>query len=86
MIAKLEWTESNAQQNRTITESHNGNNNQQQQNHRLRTNAAKDSTGLNAFYWYKIFALDSAVVEAQKMLSSHGGLLTIAMYHHSETI
>ena len=22
--------------------------------------------GLNAFYWYQIFALDSAVVEAQK--------------------
>ena len=24
--------------------------------------------GLNAFYWYQIFTLDSAVVEAQKML------------------
>ena len=33
--------------------------------------------GLNAFYWYKIFTLDSAVVEAHKMLSSHGGFLTI---------
>ena len=29
IIAKLEWTQSNAQQNRTITESHNGSNNQQ---------------------------------------------------------
>ena len=28
--------------------------------------------GLNAFYWYQIFALDSAVVEVQEMFSSHG--------------
>ena len=27
----------------------------------------------NAFYWHQIFTLDSAAVEAQKMLSSHGG-------------
>ena len=39
----------------------------------------------NAFYWYQIFALDSAVVEVQEMFSSHGGLLTNAMYHHGET-
>ena len=26
---------------------------------------------LNAFYWYQIFAIDSAVVEVQEMLSSH---------------
>ena len=34
MIAKLEWTQSNAQQNieRTITKSHNGSNNQQRIN------------------------------------------------------
>ena len=42
--------------------------------------------GLNAFYWYQIFALDSAADEAQHMLSSHGGFPTIAMYHHRETI
>ena len=36
---------------------------------------------LNAFYWYQIFALDSVVVEVQKLFSSHGSLLTIAMYH-----
>ena len=40
--------------------------------------------GLNAFYWYQILALDSAVVEVQEMFSSHGGLLT-TMYHHGET-
>ena len=40
---------------------------------------------LNAFYWYQIFALDSAVVEVQEMFSSHGGYLTNAMYHHGET-
>ena len=39
------------------------------------------------FYWYQIFDLESAVVEAQKkMLSSHGGFLTIAMYHHIEKL
>ena len=37
--------------------------------------------GLNAFYWYQIFAIDSAVVEVQEMFSSHGGHLTNAMYH-----
>ena len=52
---------------------------QQQQNHRLRM-------GLNALYWYQIFALDSAVVEIQEMFSSHGSLLTNAMYHHGETL
>ena len=26
--------------------------------------------GLNAFYWYQIFALDSVVVEVQEMFSS----------------
>ena len=29
---------------------------------------------------------DSAVVEVQEMLSSHGGDLTNAMYHHGETL
>ena len=42
--------------------------------------------GLNAFYWYQIFPLDSAVVEVQEMFSWHGSLLTIAMYHHGETL
>ena len=42
--------------------------------------------GLNAFYWYQIFTLDSAVVEVQEMFSSHGGHLTNAMYHHGETL
>ena len=37
-----------------------------------------------AFYWYQIFALDSAVVELQEMFSSHGGHLTNAMYHHGK--
>ena len=43
--------------------------------------AAKATGDSNAFYWYQIFALDSAVDEAQTMLSLHGGFLTIAMYH-----
>ena len=38
--------------------------------------------GLKAFYWYQIFALDSAVVEVQEMVSSmlnrfHGAKLTL---------
>ena len=48
--------------------------------------SAKPPGGLNAFYWNQIFALDSAVVEVQEMFSSHGGLLTNAMYHHGETL
>ena len=36
------------------------------------------------FYWYQIFALDSAVVEVQEMFSWHGGHLTNAMYHHGK--
>ena len=46
----------------------------------------KPPGGLNAFYWYQIFALDSAVVEVQEMFSSYGGHLTNAMYHHGETL
>ena len=42
--------------------------------------------GLNAFYWYQIFALDSAVVEEQEMFSSHGGHLTTAMYIMENTL
>ena len=90
MIAILEWTQSNVQQNIeqlqtpamrvTINK---------QQNHRLRTDRSLSHRGwgggLNAFYWYQIFALDSAVAEVQEMFSSHGGHLTNAMYHHGET-
>ena len=42
--------------------------------------------GLNAFYWYQIFAQDSAVFEVQEMFTSHGGLLTNALDHHGETL
>ena len=96
MIALLEWTYSNVQQNRTITDSHNGSNNkqknQQQQNHILRTDSSLSHRGgggeayLNAFYWYQIFALETAVVGVQEMFSSHGSLLTNAMYRHGETL
>ena len=74
----------------TITESHNASNNKQQVNNNrtttLERTAALATGGLNVFYWHKIFALDSAVVEVQKLFSSHGSLLTIAMYHHGETL
>ena len=75
---------------RTITDSHNGSNNKQKVNNNrttgLERTAALATGGLNAFYRYKIFALDSAVVEVQEMFSSHGGHLTNAMYHHGETL
>ena len=97
MIAILERTQSNVQQNieqlqtptmgvtinkkSTTTEPP-----------RIRTDSSLSPRGgvggggLNAFYWYQIFALDSAVVEVQEMFSSHGGHLTNAMYHHGETL
>ena len=73
-----------------MTDSYNGSNNKQQVNN-IRTTALERSAalatgGLNAFYWYQIFALDSAAVEVQEMFSSHGSLLTIAIYHHGETL
>ena len=54
-------------------------NQQQQQDHRLRTDSSLShgggggGEGLNAIYWYQIFALDSGVVKTQKLFSSHGG-------------
>ena len=91
MIAILERTQSNVQQNI-----------EQLQTPTMGVTINKKSTttepppengqqpkplwGLNAFNWYQIFALDSAVVEVQEMLSSHGGYLTNAMYHHEETL
>ena len=59
------------------------------QNHRLRMDSSLShwgGGGLNAFYWYKIIAQDSDVVKSQKLLISHGGFLTNAMYHHRETV
>ena len=51
-----------------------------------RTDSSLSHWGYKCIYLYQIFALDIAVVEAQTMLSSHGGFLTIAMYHHGEII
>ena len=72
MIAKLEWTQRNAQQHTeqlqnptmgvTINKEAINNN----RTTALERTAANAIGGLNAFYRYQIFALDSAVVEAQK--------------------
>ena len=57
-------TKQRTTKHRTITDSHNGSNNkqksQQQQNHSLRTDSSLShgGGGLNAFYWYQIFALE----------------------------
>ena len=73
---------------RTITKSHNESINQQRINTNRTTALERTAAtrGLNVFYWYQIFALDSTVVEALNVLSWHGGFLTIAMYHHVEII
>ena len=62
--------------------------NQQQQNHRPRTDISQSHRGggggglkVSASYWHKIFPLDSAFDEAKNILSSHGGFLTVAVYH-----
>ena len=87
MIAKLVLdTKQRIPKHRTITESHNGSNNQQRINNNRQQPKPLPLGGLNAFYWYQIFALDSVVVKAQRLLSCHGGFLIIAMYHHRETI
>ena len=88
MIAILEWTQSNVQQNT-----------EQSQTPTMGVTINKKSTttepppqngqqpkppeGPNAPHWHQIIAPDSAVVEVQEMFSSHGGHLTRnAMYHH----
>ena len=59
---------------RTNTYSHNGSNNKQRINNNRTTALGQQPKlrggGLNAFYWYQIFALDSAIVEVQEMFSS----------------
>ena len=52
----------------------------------LERTAAEATGELKCIFWYQIFALDFDVVEVQEMFSSHGGLLTNAMYHHGETL
>ena len=58
---------------KTVTESHYGSNNQQRVNNNrtatFKRTAVKATQDLNAFYWYQILALDSAVVEAQNKLA-----------------
>ena len=78
---------------RTITYSHNGSNNKQKVNNNRTTNSEGTTSlamggggGLNVFYWHQILAQDSVVVEVQEMFSSHGGLLTNAMYPHGEKL
>ena len=94
MIAILEWKLSNVQQNieqlQTSTMGVKINKKSTITEPPLRTDSSLNHGGgggvLNAFYWCQIFALDSAAVEVQEMFSSHGGLLTNAMYHHGETL
>ena len=90
MIAILEWTQSNVQQNieqlQTPTMGLTSNKKSTtREPSPLNGQQPKPPWGLNAFYWYQIFAIDSAVVEVQEMFSSHGSILTNAMYHHGET-
>ena len=74
MIAKLEWTQCNAQQiteplqNPTmgVTIIQQINNNRTNTLERTAAKSILGGGGLNASHLYQIFALDSAVVEAQK--------------------
>ena len=50
-----------------------------QPNYRRRMDCSLAIVGLNAFYWYQISSLDSVIVKAQNLFSSHGGFLTYAM-------
>ena len=76
-------TKQHTTKHRRITETHNGSNSQQRLKENRTTNlegtAAKATGGLKCI-------LLVPNLEAQKMLSSHGRPLTIAMYHHRETI
>ena len=78
MIAKLEKTQSNALQNKDKhrTPTTIGKHIKQQINNNrttaLERTAAQAMGGLNALYWYQIFALDSVVVKTQILFSSHG--------------
>ena len=60
------------------------NNESTTQNHSLRMDSSLSHWG-DAFYWYQIFALDSAVVEVQETLSLYG-LQCIIMEIHSNQI
>ena len=42
--------------------------------------------GLNAFYLRQIFALDSVLVNAQNLFSSHEGFLTNEMHYHKKNV
>ena len=83
-------TKQRTTKHRTITDSHNGSNNKQKVNNNrtsaLERTAVLTTGGLNAFYWYQIFALDSAVVEVQEMFSSHGDHLTARKSHRIYTV
>ena len=89
MIAKLKWTQRNAQQNKeqlqnpTMAVTIRINNNRTTA---LEQTAAKAAGGggLICIYWYQIFALYFAALESQKILGAHGGFLTIPMYHHKK--
>ena len=85
MIAKLEGTLGNVQQN--IEELWNSTMGVTINNKSTTTETPSENGlshwgegGLNSFYWYQIFAIVSAEVEVQKLFSSYGSRLTIAMY------
>ena len=72
MVAKVEWTQSNAKQKK-IKQLHNptmgvtiNNESTTSEPPPLNGQQPKPLGDLNTLYWYQIFALDSAVVEAQK--------------------
>ena len=91
MIAILELTYSNAQQNieQLQTPTKGVQNNQKINNNRttaLEQTAALATGGLKCILLVPNIRPRSAVAEIQEMFSSHEGPQTNAMYHHWETI
>ena len=66
MVAKLEWTQSNVQQN--IEQLQNPTMGVTINNESMLVVVVVVGGGLNTFYLYQIFALDSAVVEKQNVM------------------
>ena len=94
MLAKLEWTQSNSHKNKeqlqnptmgvTTTTS------QQQQNHNFRTDSSQrhggGGGGGKCILIGTKFSPQILLLLKHKNVSSHGGFLTIAMYHLGEII
>ena len=87
VIAKLERIQNTTQQNMEQTQNpHNESNNKQGINNNRAAALEQTTASVTGILLVHIFATYSFVVKAQTLFSLIGGFLTIAMYHHRETI